>query len=81
MTCRSSAAQHAHLTAAAAGADDDVGAAVGIDVAGGHVDAAGERAAERRDRVQQREVAAVEHAHLPAAGAGSDDRIGQCRRR
>ena len=69
------AAQHAHLATAAAAADDQVDATVGVDVARRDIDAAGEPSAKRCNRMQQRQRAAVDHAHRAAAGAGADDRV------
>ncbi len=47
--------------AAGAGADDDVGAAVAVDVVGGDGDAAAEAGVEGEEAGQQAVVAAVEH--------------------
>src|SRR5262249_29647864 len=60
---------------AAAGADDDVGAAVAVDVARRDIDAAVESPAERREERQRREVASAEDFHEPRARPRRDDQI------
>src|SRR5262249_29207414 len=58
-------AEDAHLRQAArVGATDDVGPAIAVDVAGGHVRAAREQRREREEVAEHREGLAVEDAHL-----------------
>src|SRR5207253_8948203 len=71
------AVEDAHVgRAALALADDDVGPAVAVDVAGRHVDAVGE-VAKGGEVLQQRAVRAAESEHVGAAAhAGTGDDVG-----
>src|SRR5690606_31777778 len=70
------AAVDAHPAAAAPAADEQVGLAVAVDVAGGHVNAAAEVIAERREGHDRAGRGAVEDADASVARAGGHEQVG-----